>query len=94
MKLLNIIIIKIEMKISVDPLNDFGPIKVLNSLCNVKFILFHIILIRDGNNQNIDGININPRNVLLQFNDKLKMLVDGSNVENKFVIIFNLCFFS
>ena len=88
MKLLNIIIIKIEMKMNVVPLNDLGPSNVLNSLCKVKFILFHIMLIRDDINQNIDGINSNPMNVLVQFNEILKILVDGSKVENRFVIIF------
>lgn len=92
MKLLNSIIIKIEMKMNVVPLNELGPNNVLNSLCRVKFSLFQIMLIRDGVSQNNDGINNNPRNVLVQFNDKLKMLVDGSNVENRFVIIFKLSF--
>lgn len=92
-KLLNIIMLKIEMNINVDPLIDLGPNNVENSLWRVKFILFHIVLIRDDKSQNIDGININPINVLVQFNDRLKILVDGSKVENKFVIIFKFCSF-
>lgn len=87
-KLLNNIIIKIEIKMNVVPLNDLVPNNVLNSLCRVKFILFHIMLIRDDVNQNIDGIINNPINVLVQFIEILKILVDGSKVENKFVIIF------
>lgn len=87
-KLLNNIIIKIEIKINVVPLNDLGPNNVLNSLWRVKFILFHIMLIRDDVNQNIEGIINNPINVLVQFNEILKILVDGSKVENRFVIIF------
>lgn len=41
-------------------------------------------------NQKEHGINNNPINVLNQFNDKLKIVVEGSNTENKLVIIFNL----
>jgi hypothetical protein len=39
--------------------------------------------------QNIDGIINNPKNVLSQLRDKLKILDEGSNTENKFVIIFS-----
>lgn len=90
MKLLNIIIPNIEIKIKVVPWAPVSPIKTLNSLCNVWVILFQIIKYRDGINQYIEGINNSPIKVLNQFNDKLKILVDGSKTENKFVIIFNL----
>ena len=66
------------------------PINVLNSLCNVKKILFQNIEIREGKNQNIIGKNIIPNIELSQFIDKLKILVDGSKIENKFIIIFSL----
>jgi hypothetical protein len=67
-----------------------GPNKVLNSLNKVIKIVFHKILIREGINQYEYGININPINVLNQFNEKLKIVVEGSKTENKLVIIFNL----
>lgn len=51
-------------------------------------ILIHRKLIREGINQNILGRNISPRRALIQFNDKF-VLVDGSKVENKFVITFS-----
>lgn len=66
-----------------------APNKVLNSLCKVKIILFQIILWREGIIQNIEGIINNPIKVLNQFNEKF-MFVEGSNTENKLVIIFNL----
>lgn len=52
-------------------------------------ILIHIKLIREGMNQNIAGKNISPNIVLNQFKERF-ILVDGSKVENRFVIIFNL----
>jgi len=48
------------------------------------------MLYREGKNQYIDGIINNPINVLNQFNEILKIADEGSNTENKFVIIFNL----
>ena len=38
------------------------------------------------------GKNKIPKIELNQLRDKLKMLVDGSKIENKFIIIFNLRF--
>jgi hypothetical protein len=58
-------------------------------LYKVNKILFQIILIRDGKAQKEYGINKRPINVLNQFNDKLKIFVEGSKTENKLVIIFN-----
>jgi hypothetical protein len=52
--------------------------------------LFHINEIRDGKNQNIIGKNKIPNIVLNQFKDKLKIFVEGSKIENKFIIIFSL----
>ena len=66
-----------------------GPRRVLNSLNNKYNTLFQIKEIREGKNQNEYGIIINPINVLIQFKDKLKIVVDGSKTENKLVIIFN-----
>jgi len=87
-KLLNKIIENKEINIKVFPLNgEF--IKILNSAWSLEIICTHKKLWRDGVNQKIDGININPIKVLSQFNDKLKIVVEGSNTENRFVIIFN-----
>ena len=55
-------------------------------------ILIQIILNRDGINQNDIGSINNPIIVLIQLMDKFKMLEDGSNVENRFVIIFKKFF--
>jgi hypothetical protein len=38
------------------------------------------------------GINMIPINVLVQLIDMFIILVDGSNTENRFVIIFSLAF--
>ena len=78
-----------EMKIKVAPEKE-GPNKVLNSKCNDIKTLFHTIIWRLGINQYIIGINNKPIKDLIQFNDKLKILEEGSNTENKLVIIFNL----
>jgi hypothetical protein len=36
------------------------------------------------------GKNKIPKNELNQFRDKLKIFVEGSKIENKFIIIFRL----
>ena len=66
------------------------PNRVLNSLWRVIKILFQKIFNREGKNQNIMGKNKIPKNELNQFNERLKMFVDGSKIENKFIIIFKL----
>jgi hypothetical protein len=45
---------------------------------------------REGINQKDIGIIKNPIKVLIQFNENEKIDVEGSNTENKFIIIFNL----
>jgi hypothetical protein len=45
---------------------------------------------REGINQNIKGKNKIPNKVLNQFNERLKIFVEGSKIENKFIIIFSL----
>ena len=62
----------------------------MNSLWRVIKILFQKIFKRDGKNQNIIGKNKIPKKELNQFKDKLKIFVEGSKIENKFIIIFNL----
>jgi hypothetical protein len=47
----------------------------------------HAIVCREGINYILMGINIIPRNVLVQLIDIFMILVDGSITENKFVII-------
>lgn len=86
-KLLNKINLNKEINIRVDPLIE-GPIKVLNSLWRALIILIHRILIREGINQNDDGMTSIPIMVLSQFKD-IFQLVEGSKEENKFAIIFN-----
>jgi hypothetical protein len=78
------------MNIKELPACPVGPNSVLNSLCKVNRILFQISEYRDGINQNAVGIKVNPRIVLIQFKERFITLVEGSNTENKFVIIFNL----
>lgn len=88
-KLLNRIKENNEIKINVVPFILLILSKILNSLWRVEVILIHIKLIREGTNQNIVGRNIRPSIDLNQFKDKL-VLVEGSKVENRFVIIFSL----
>lgn len=66
------------------------PRRVLNSLCRVKKILFQNKDNREGKNQNIKGKNRIPSIVLNQFIDKFIILVEGSKIENKFIIIFKI----
>ncbi len=86
-KLLNKIIENKAINIKVLPLN-FELIRILNSLWSLIIIWAQIKLNREGINQNIDGINKIPKKVLNQFNDKFNIEVEGSNTENKLVIIF------
>jgi hypothetical protein len=89
-KLLNRIKEKREINIKVVPLNLEIPNRVLNSKCKVKKILLQNIKLREGINQNNIGKNKIPNIVLNQFKEKLKIFVEGSKIENKFIIIFNL----
>lgn len=72
----------------VDPLKEWGPIKILNSLWRDRFILYKIMFFLLGRSQNI-GNNIIKKIIdLSQFKEELNE-VEGSNEENKFVIIFS-----
>jgi hypothetical protein len=85
-KLLNKISEKIDTKMKVLP---FLLLKrFLNSLCNLERSKFHIVKWRDGISHILVGINSNPKSVLVQLRGKLT-LVDGSNTENSFLIIFS-----
>lgn len=81
------------MNIKVVPLNLWIPINILNSLCKVWKILFQNNVIREGKNQKIIGKNNNPNIELIQLKEILKIFVDGSKIENKFIIIFSLKFY-
>lgn len=78
---------------NVVPLNLEGPKSVLNSKCNVEKILFQNKEIREGKNQKIIGKNKIPSKELNQLNEIFKILVEGSKIENKFIIIFKLNFY-
>lgn len=60
---------------------------ILNSLYIVLVINLKIMKFWLGISQIETGINRNGINVLYQFKDKSKIFVDGSNIENKLVII-------
>lgn len=93
-KLLNKIIENKEININVLPLKG-ELIKILNSKWRVLIILNHINEYREGIIQNIDGININPKKVLIQFKERLNIVVEGSNTLNRLVIIFmKSCFYN
>lgn len=76
-----------------EPGNDEGPKSVLNSLCSLLITKFNIILNLLGVVQ-YNGAKIKINTIaLIQFKGRLNE-EDGSNTENKFVIIFkiNYCF--
>lgn len=85
------IIIKINNEMNIKLKLLFFFIIILNSLYNkfIKFLNKKFMLL--GKNQKFLGI-INIKIIKInQFKDKeiFIILVDGSNIENKFVIIFN-----
>lgn len=88
-KLLNKINLNKEINIKVVPLKLEIPNSVLNSLWRIINILFQNKKIREGINQNSKGKKRIPKIVLIQFKDKFKIFVDGSKIENKFIIIFS-----
>jgi len=83
-KLFNKIKVNRLVKKIVLPLNTGVLIKTLNSLCKSWFIRIHIIEIREGISQYIGGIIKIINKDLIQFKEKI--IVDGSKVENKFII--------
>lgn len=88
-KLLNKINLNKDVKIIV-VLDCLGVSKALNSLCTPSMILFHNKDHREGIIQYTKGINNKPRKVESQFKGRLVKDEEGSNTENKFVIIFSL----
>lgn len=76
-------------KLNVEPLNEVGPNKFLNSRCRVDRIEEKIRLIRLGTSQNNGIITEKTMIELSQLEDPL--IEDaGSKTENRFVIIFKL----
>lgn len=73
----------------VDPLNALTPNKILNSLWRVIKIFDQKNINRDGIIQKDKGRIKNPKKVLIQLKEKLKIEEEGSNTENKFIIILN-----
>lgn len=61
---------------------------ILNSLIKNLKIIFHIIINRDGMSQYWYGKIKIIRNILSQFSENF-ILVEGSKIENKFIIMFN-----
>lgn len=66
--------------------------KILNSLWRVSRTLNHNKDQREGIIQYSAGINNNPKKVEIQFRDKFIIDDIGSKTENRFVIIFKLCY--
>lgn len=86
-KLLTKINKKILKKISVVPLYDINIDISIFSVLTILLNNHEILLIK---NQYLYGNNIRKINVLNQFIEKTP--VQGSNTENKFIIIFKLFF--
>lgn len=91
-KLLNKIKIKRAIKMILFPKFFFIPSNVLNSWNSFIIIILNKKVYRLGRSQNLIGNNNNPKKVLIQFNERFIIDVEGSKIENKFVIIFiNFC---
>jgi hypothetical protein len=79
-----------EMEMIVPPLLLLFILnKVLNSLRSLFNKEFHRICCRDGVSNILVGISNNPKIVLNQFWEVLRILFYGSNTENRFHISFN-----
>lgn len=63
----------------------------LNSLIKNLKIIFHIIISRDGISQNWKGKIKIIKIILNQLRESF-ILVDGSKIENRFIIIFNFTY--
>jgi hypothetical protein len=76
-----------EIRITSEPLGDEGPIITLNSLNNVVFIVLKNKEVLVGTIQIEEVITKTNSAIDTQFNEKAE-LVEGSKIENRFVIIF------
>ena len=63
---------------------------VFISWCSFFIKIFIIMLLRDGINQILFGININPMIFLFHFNGRLLISAVGSKIENMLLIIFSI----
>ena len=88
MKLFSRININNVINIKDGDLIFFDLYNIIISLFNKKNILFINQLIRLGIIHIIFGINIIIINVLIQLISKFKIVVEGSKILNKFIIIF------
>lgn len=87
MKLFIKIIINKLINRIVLPLKASGPKSVLNSACSLSVICFVIIIFLEGITQYVGVITTKNTITLTQFIEVPKM-AEGSNTENKLVIIF------
>lgn len=75
------------ISIIVSPLEDGWPSRVLNSLCRVFFRPTIVVLIFEGTTQYSGAIKKKMIRELSQLNE-IFMMVEGSKLENRLVIIF------
>jgi hypothetical protein len=69
-------------------IRNIKPVVSMNTLQSIYHSYFHSVMIY-GISRILIGINMIPINVLVQLIDVFIILVDGSNTENRFVIIFS-----
>jgi len=92
-KLFNKININNEMNINEGDLKFFDLYNINISLFSIFIIILIVILIRFGINHIKLGIIIIIIGVLIQFNCKFIIVVEGSKILNKFIIIFYVLIF-
>jgi len=72
------------------PLFSFPFLKIVFiSWCSLFISKFIIMVLREGINQILVGINSRPSAVLIQFSGRLLISVAGSKIENRFLITFS-----
>lgn len=80
-----------DVRMNEFPLFSFPFLRIVFiSWCSFFIKILNIMLLRDGINQTLVGINISPMIVLVQFNGRLLISVVGSKIENRLLIIFSL----
>ena len=80
-----------DVRMNEFPLFSFPFLRIVFiSWCSFFIKIFIIMLLRDGINQILVGISINPMIVLVQFNGRLPISVVGSKIENRFLTIFKV----
>lgn len=79
-----------DVKINEFPLFSLPFLRIVFiSWCNLFINKVTIMLLRDGINQILVGINKSPMVVLVQFSGILLISVVGSKIENRFLITFS-----